>query len=121
MKKEERTIQKIEDDVKSAGQTFLGMRMGDLLCRIPELDDKERKKDLIQEYYENQIDTYDKDFSGTRIRVNAAARIIRGDKVIYALSLIDGSDPRVLPEAVGRAKDTISKIESGEIPLPKLD
>ena len=51
MKKEERTIQKIEDDVKSAGQTFLGMRMGDLLCRIPELDDKERKKDLIQEYY----------------------------------------------------------------------
>ena len=85
MKKEERTIQKIEDDVKSAGQTFLGMRMGDLLCRIPELDDKERKKDLIQEYYENQIGTYDKDFSGTRIRVNAAARIIRGDKVIYAL------------------------------------
>ena len=53
--------------------------------------------------------------------MNAAARIIRGDKVIYALSLIDGSDPRVLPEAVGRAKDTISKIESGEIPLPKLD
>lgn len=121
MKKEERTIQKIEDDVKSAGKTFLGMRMGDLLCRIPELDDKERKKDLIQEYYENQIGTYDKDFSGTRTRVNAAARIIRGDKVIYVLSLIDGSDPRVLPEAVGRAKDTISKIESGEIPLPKLD
>lgn len=44
MKKEERTIQKIEDDVKSAGQTFLGMRMGDLLCRIPELMIKNGKR-----------------------------------------------------------------------------
>lgn len=121
MKKEERTVQKIKDDVKSAGQTFLGMRMADLLCRISELDDKELKKDLIQEYYENQIGTYDKEFAGTRIRVNAAVRIIRGDNVVYALSLIDGSDPRVLPEAVDKAKETIRKIVSGEIQLPKLN
>lgn len=121
MKKEERSIQKIKDDVKSAGQTFLGMRMADLLCRISELDDKELKKELIQEYYEAQIGTYDKNVDGTRIRVNAAVRIIRGDKVIYALSLIDGSDPRVRPEAVEKAEDTIRKIESGEILLPELN
>lgn len=120
MKKEERTVQKIKDDVKSAGQTFLGMRMADLLCRISELDDKELKKKLIQEYYENQIGTYDNKSDGTRIRVNAAVRIIRGDKVVYALSLIDGSDLRVLPEAVVKAKETIRKIGNGEIQLPEL-
>lgn len=121
MKREERSIQKIKDDVKSAGQSFLGMRMADLLCRISEIDDKELKKDLIQEYYENQIGTFDKEFDGTRIRVNAAARIIRADKVVYALNMIDGSDSRVLPQAAEKAKETIVMIESGEISLPELD
>ena len=121
MKKDSRSEQKIKDDIKSAGQSFLGMRMADLLNRISELEDNILKKDLIQEYYENQIGTFDKKIDGTRIRVNAAARIIRADKVIYALSVIDGSDSRVLQEAVIKAKDTISKIKSGEIPLPKLD
>ena len=42
------------------------------------------------------------------------------DKVILALERIDGTDPRVLPEAVEKAKDTITKIKSGKIQLPTL-
>lgn len=75
----------------------------------------------IAEIYENQIGTHDKEFAGTRIRVNATVRIIRGDKVKYVLSLIDSSDPRVLPDAVVKASDTIRKIESGKITLPEIN
>ena len=110
MKFKARTDEKIYDDVKSAGQSFLGLRMENLLVRVNELDDKETKKKLIEEYYENQVGTHDKNFDGTRVRVNSAIRIIMADKVILALERIDGTDPRVLPEAVEKAKDTITKI-----------
>ena len=39
MEFKERSDKKILDDIKSAGQTFLGLRMEDLLLRINELDD----------------------------------------------------------------------------------
>ncbi len=121
MEKQERSINKIEDDVRSAGQTFLGLRMEDLLIRVAELDDKVAKNKLIEEYYESQVGTRDGAMGGTRTRVNSAVRIIKADKVLYALSLIDGSDSRVLPEAVMKAQDTIRKIKSGEIKMPQLD
>ena len=120
MKKEERSIAKIEDDVKSAGQSFIGLRMEDLLSRLPELEDKVTKNKLIEEYFENQIGTRDNAIGGTRTRVNAAIRIIKADKVLYALSLIDGSDSRVLPEAVLGAKRVINRIKTGKIKLPVL-
>lgn len=121
MLKKSRTESKIDDDIKSAGQSFLGIRMSDLLRRIPELENRSRKKKLIEEYYENQIGTRDKNIGGTSTRVNSAIRIIAADKVIYVLSKIDGSDSRVLPEAVENAKDTIQKIKDGTIKLPKLE
>lgn len=119
MIKVERSIPKIKAYVKSVGQNFLGMRMADLLCRFSELEDKTLKNKLIQEYYENQIGTYDKTIQGTRTRVNAAIRIIRGEQVVYALHLIDGSDSRVLPDAAAKAKETLKKIEIKEILLPE--
>lgn len=121
MKKEERSIAKIEDDVKSAGQSFIGLRMEDLLLRLPELEDKLTKNKLIEEYYENQVGTRDKAIGGTRTRVNSVIRIIKADKVLYALSLIDGSDSRVLPEAVFGAKRLINRIKTGEVKLPVLE
>lgn len=121
MKRKSRSESKIDDDIRSAGQSFLGIRMSDLLGRISELDDRDQKKKLIEEYYENQIGTYDKNMGGTSTRVNSAIRIIAADKVVYALSKIDGSDSRVLAEAVENAKDTIQKIKSGTIKLPELD
>ena len=120
MTKSNRSFEKINDDIKSAGQTFLGFYMSDLIKRIPELDDKDLKKRLIREYYDNQRGFRDSDISGTQTRVNSAIRIIRADKVIYALSQIDGSDPRVDKGAVYYAKQTIEKIHNGEIKLPKL-
>lgn len=121
MKKEERSIAKIEDDVKSAGQSFIGLRMEDLLLRLPELEDKLTKNKLIEEYYENQVGTRDKAIGGTRTRVNSAIRIIKADRVLYVLSLIDGSDSRVLPEAVFGAKKLINRIKTGEVKLPVLE
>jgi hypothetical protein len=121
VEKEARSINKINDDIKSAGQSFLGLHMADLLTRIKELDDKVSKSKLIEEYHSNQQGYYDKDTGGTRTRVNAAIRIIKAEKVMYALEQIDGSDPRVLPEAANKAKETIMKIHTGELKLPNLD
>lgn len=121
MVKKSRTESKIDDDIKSAGQSFLGIRMFDLLMRISELEDRYLKRKLVEEYYENQIGTHDKDIGGTTTRVNSAIRIIAADKVIYALSKIDGSDSRVLPEAVENARRTIQMIQNGTIKLPELE
>ena len=121
MEKELRSIDKINDDIKSAGQSFLGLNMADLLTRIKELDDKILKSKLIDEYHSNQHGYYDKDTGGTRTRVNSAIRIIKSEKVLYALEQIDGSDPRVLPEAVAKAKETVAKIKTGELKLPNLN
>ena len=94
--------------------------MEDLLLRVNELEDKETKKKLIEEYYENQIGTHDKEFDGTRVRVNSAIRIIAANKVVFALERIDSSDPRVLPEAIQKARETIEKIKNGKLKLPTL-
>lgn len=120
MEKEHRSIDKINDDIKSAGQSFLGLHMADLLSRIKELDDKVLKSKLIEGYHYHQHCYYDKDIGGTRTRVNAAVRIIKAEKVLYALEQINGFDPRVLPEAVAKAKETIMKINTGELKLPNL-
>lgn len=118
MEFKERSDKKILDDIKSAGQTFLGLRMEDLLLRINELDDTDSKKQLIQEYYEHQIGTHDDKFDGTRTRVNSAIRIIAADKVLFALNVITNSNFRVPPDAVLKASETMAKIERGEIKLP---
>ena len=121
MEKEPRSVDKINDDIKSAGQSFLGLHMADLLTRIKELDDKVLKSKLIDEYHSCQHGYHDKDTGGTRTRVNAAIRIIKSEKVLYALEQIDGSDPRVLPEAVTKAKETIIIIQTGKLRLPDLN
>lgn len=120
MEFKERSDKKILDDIKSAGQTFLGLRMEYLLLRINELDDTDSKKQLIQEYYEHQIGTHDDKFDGTRTRVNSAIRIIAADKVLFALNVITNSNFSVPPDAVLKASETIAKIERGEIKLPIL-
>ncbi len=120
MEKEHRSIDKINDDIKSAGQSFLGLYMSDLLARIKELDDRVLKNKLIEEYHSNQYGYFDKDIGGTRTRVNAAIRIIKAEKVLYALERINGSNPLVLPEAVTKAKETIMKAKTGELELPNF-
>jgi len=121
MNKKHREIIKIDADIRSAAKAFLGLRMEDLLLRVDELDDKDRKKQLIEEYFHNQIGTSDKSIGGTTTRVNSAVRIIKAGKVLYALEKIRDSDSRVSCETVSKAKETIRKIKSGELMLPPLN
>lgn len=114
-------MSKIDDDIKSAGKSFLGLYLGELLSMINELDDKGLKGNLIEEYHSHQRGYYDRDIGGTKTRVNASIRIIKANKVLCALERIGGSDLRVRSEAVTRAEETIRKIKTGELNLPNLD
>ena len=113
-----RSMDKINDDIKSAGQSFLGLHLEDIIRRFSELEDRTLKNKMIDEYYKKQHGFFDKHEGGTRTRVNAAIRIIKSGEVVYALKIIDGSDPRVVPEAVDSAKETLRKIQVGELILP---
>lgn len=114
------SIEMVDEKINSAGKSFLAFRMEDLLRRIGELDNRTLKKELIEEYYNNQIGAYDSDNSGTTTRVNAAIRIIKADKVLYALKKIAYS-AKTNSTAIARAKQVIRKIECGELTLPHLD
>lgn len=121
MKFEQKSEHRIDADIRSAGQGFLGYRFEDLLSCVNELDDRGVKKKLIEEYYENQQGCYDKDIGGTRTRVNAAVRIIKADKVEYTLAKIDGSNRQVKEEAITRAKSLLSRIRNKQFTLPELE
>lgn len=120
MKSKYRDLDKIRDDVRSAGQSFIGFYMEDLILRITELENNDSKKQLIEEYYNNQVVTKDSKISGTATRVNSVIRIICAEQVVYALELIDGTDSRVSKVSVAKAKNTLLKIKTGELILPKL-
>lgn len=113
-----RSDEDILRDVQSAGQNFLGMRLGDMITRIAELDDKGLKTKLIEEYYRNQDGYFDKDVSGTRVRVNSAVRIIRSGKADFALKQLLDADSRVSKSAYNKAKETIEQFKKGILKLP---
>lgn len=113
-----RSDEDILRDVQSAGQNFLGMRLGDMITRIAELDDKNLKTKLIEEYYRNQDGYFDKDVSGTRVRVNSAVRIIRSGKATFALKQLLDEDSRVSESANKKAKETIEQLNNGTLQLP---
>lgn len=115
-----RSDSKILDDIKSSGKNYLGLYMEDILLHTHELEDKILKNKLIERHYEEQKGFSDKSSSGTRTRVNSLIRIIQANKVIYALELINESDSRITDVAIKKAKDTIKRINFGEIKLPTL-
>lgn len=110
----------VEDLIRSAGLSFLGIRLEDLIRRAAELEDKAAKAALVQEYFENQIGTKDSQIGGVRTRVNAAVRIMKAGKVEEVLNMVAGATTKVLPEAVAAAKEALRKIQSGELALPKF-
>lgn len=118
MNKEYRTDIEIKSDIKSAGKTFIAFRMADMLNNINRMDSQIQKTKLIEEYFDNQIGTFDKDIRGTTTRVNSLIRIIKADKVEYALNEVISS--KIDSVAISFAKDTLRKIQSGEIKLPEL-
>lgn len=112
---------KILDDIKSSGKNYLAIHMEDILSHIDILDDRLLKAKLVESHYKSQRYFSDKNIGNTRTRVNSLIRIIQADKVIYALEQVKSSNSMVKEEAIEAANETIRKINSGEIKLPRLD
>lgn len=101
---------------RSAGLWFVGMYMEAFLLRIDELVDDNSKAKLIEEIYDNGENTFDKDLSGTRTRVNSLYRIIKAGREIEALKKVIQSDrvAKENPQAIIDAKDLLIRIKSGD-------
>ena len=85
--KESITDKQFINSYRSAGLWFVALYMEEFLLRVDELDDDLLKNKLIEEIYDNGENTFDKEISGTRTRVNALYRIIKAGRVIEALEI----------------------------------
>ena len=118
MERIDRSDDKINQDIDNAGKTFIGLYMEHILIQIK---DGFTKNDIVDRLYKNQVGFYDKGNDGTNTRVLAIYRIIKADKVIYALRQIVNSNYTISKQVKVRAVETIHKIEKGSLRLPKLD
>ena len=108
----ERIDLKIDRLIRSAGKSFLAYNLGELLNRIDELNDKNRKKKVIESLNLNQQGFYDKEISGTTIRVNSALKIINANKVEDVLYLLLYESEKLDDEAKLKVKQTINEIKN---------
>ena len=118
MERIDRSNDKINQDIDNAGKTFIGLYMEHILIQI---NDGFTKNDIVDRLYKNQVGFYDKGNDGTNTRVLAIYRIIKADKVIYALRQIVNSNYTISKQVKVRAEETIHKIEKGSLRLPNLD
>ena len=118
MKRKYRNNKQINNAIKSAGKTFLGYQTENVLRSI---ENGSSMNSIIEELYKNQFGFTDAEIIGTSKRVKALFRIIQADSVIYALSQIDRITFQKFPQSLTRAKETIEKINSGELKLPHLE
>ncbi len=109
---------KIDRYIRSAGKTFLAVRLEDLISRAEELDDSRLFGKLIEEYYKNQIGTFDREITGTATRVRAARYILAADQTVFVLESIQKSN--LSQDIRKKAEMTLEKIRSGELKLPQL-
>jgi hypothetical protein len=120
MRYQKRSIKKIDDDIKSASQSFCGYYIEDMLNRLNSFEDKVSKGKIIDEYFDEQKVFSDKESSGTRVRVNSVIRIIKANKTRYALEKIVRSAPGVDLKSIERAKTLLTKIETGMYIVPEF-
>jgi len=103
----------LKRNIKSAGGWFVGEYTALILSKFNELEkDLDFKNEFVRELFNSQ--GRDRDYSGTRTRVNAVIRIVKSDKVIEALQYIVDS-VRINNEefkAVQMAKEALSEIKS---------
>jgi len=113
--KESITDKQFINSYRSAGLWFVALYMEAFLLRIDELDDDLLKTKLIEEIYDNGENTFDKEISGTRTRVNALYRIIKAGRGIEALEIATNSKrlKKEFPEAASQAKDLLDRINTG--------
>ncbi|MFS0661296.1 hypothetical protein AB1L07_20975 [Niallia alba] len=100
-------------NLESAGGWFVGEYASLIISKFRQLEnDKEIKKEFIQNIFHSQ--GRDKDYGGTRTRVNAVLRIIKSDQIEEALEYIVCSErmKKEEPRAVQNAKETLMQIKS---------
>lgn len=103
---------------RSAGLWFVALYMEAFILRINELKDSVSKTKFIEEIYNNGDNTFDKDVSATRTRVNCLLRIIESGRVIEALEVVVNSRlKKQFPEAVYEAEKLLERISTGDIKL----
>jgi len=82
------SLEKTERYLQSAGMSFFVERVEEILLNINNLKTKEEKSKLIRKCFENQERYFDKNISGTRVRVNSVIKIIEENSVEYVLNKI---------------------------------
>jgi hypothetical protein len=112
IKMQDKTLKR---NIESAGGWFVGEYIALILSKFNELEnDKDFKNEFVREVFNSQ--GRDKDYGGTRTRVNAVIRIIKSDKVIEALEYIVDSVRinKEEPKAVQIAKEAFIEIRSNQ-------
>ncbi|MCM3800350.1 hypothetical protein M4A92_17485 [Caldibacillus thermoamylovorans] len=103
----------LKRNIESAGGWFVGEYAALILNKFNELEsDKDFKNEFVREIFHNH--GRDRDFGGTRTRVNAVIRIIKSNKIIEALEYVIHSDRinNEEPKAVEMAKIALREIKS---------
>ncbi|WP_051640945.1 hypothetical protein [Bacillus sp. MB2021] len=103
----------LKRNIESAGGWFIGEYTALILSKFNELEnDKDFKNEFVRDVFHSQ--GRDKDYGGTRTRVNAVIRIIKSNKVVDALEYIVDSVRinKEEPKAAQMAKEALSKIKS---------
>lgn len=103
----------LKRNIESAGGWFVGEYAALIRKKFNQLEnDKDFKSEFVREVFHSQ--RRDKDYGGTRTRVNAVIRIIRSNKVIEALEYIIDSDRinKDEPKAIKMAKEALRDIKS---------
>jgi hypothetical protein len=112
IKMQDKTLKR---NIESAGGWFVGEYIALILSKFNELEnDKDFKNEFVREVFNSQ--GRDKDYGGTRTRVNAVIRIIKSDKVIEALEYIVDSVRinKEEPKAVQMAKKAFIELQSNQ-------
>ncbi|MGD6875749.1 hypothetical protein [Bacillus infantis] len=103
----------LKRNIESAGGWFVGEYAALILSNFIELDsDKNYKNEFVQNLF--QTVGRDRDYGGTRTRVNAVMRIIKSNDIVVALEYIIHSD-RINKEdskAVQMAREALRDIQS---------
>lgn len=106
----------LKRNIESAGGWFVGEYAALIQNKFNQLEkDKEFKSEFVREVFHSQ--RRDKDYGGTRTRVNAVLRIIKSNKMIEALEYVIDSNRinKDEPKAVQMAKEALMDIKSEQI------
>jgi len=102
----------LKRNIESAGGWFVGEYAAMIIDNYDCLSsDKKYKNEFIKHIFNSQ--GRDKDYSGTRVRVNALLRVFKSNKIIEALNYIVTSYKinKDDPKAVEMAKEALESIK----------